>query len=170
LYRPTTEDNHNSSQFSDADNEHPKSASTNTTASPASLDSVLAAISNLALQVDKLATDQQRVHTEVQQMKNTPQGATACIQPSQTPQSSMTEDPLLPGTDISNQPTKLEQSILRGEYVNFIDLLKPHKEHVTYGEDTVVVDQEGKLTLQNSRSRRAIDSFSTWLSAWSEYE
>ena len=167
---PATEDNHNSSQSSDADNEHPKSAATNTTASPGSQDSVLAAISNLALQLDKLATDQQRINTEVQQMKNTPQGATACIQPSQTPQSSMTEDPSLPGKDISHQPTKLEQSILRGEYVNFIDLLKPHKEHVAHGEDAVVVDQEGNLTLQTSRSRCAIDSFSTWLSAWSEYE
>ena len=127
---PATEDNHNSSQSSDADNEHLKSAATNTTASPASLDSVLAAISNLALQVDKLATDQQRINTEVQQMKNTPQVATACIQPSQTPKSSVTEDPSLLGKDISQQPTKLEQSILRGEYVNFIDLLKPHKERI----------------------------------------
>ena len=101
-------------------------------------------------------------------MKNTPQGTTACIQPSQTPQSSTTEDPSLPGKDISHQPTKLEQSILRGEYVNFIDLLKPHKEHVAHGEDAVVVDQEGNLTLQKSCSRRAIDSFSTWFSAWSE--
>jgi len=103
-------------------------------------------------------------------MKNTPQGATASIQPSQMPQSSMTKDPSLPSKDISHQPTKLEQSILRGEYVNFIDLLKPHKEYVAHGEDTVVVDQEGNLTLQKSRSQSAINSFSAWLSVWSEYE
>ena len=103
-------------------------------------------------------------------MKNTLQGATACIQPSRTLQSSMLKDPSLPGKDISHQPTKLEQSILCSEYVNFIDLLKPHKEHVAHGEDAVVVDQEGNLTLQKSRSQCAIDSFSTWLSAWSEYE
>lgn len=48
---PVTEDNHNSSKSSDVDNEDPKSAVTNAT--------VLAAISSLALQVDKLAMDQQ---------------------------------------------------------------------------------------------------------------
>lgn len=82
----------------------------------------------------------------------------------------MTEDPSLPGKDISHQLTKLEQSILHGEYVNFMDLLKPHKEHVAHGEDAVVVDQEGNLTLQKSCSQCAINSFSTWLSAWSEYK
>lgn len=160
-----TEDNHNSSKSSDADNEHPKSAVTNATASLTSLDSILAAISNLALQVDKIAMDQQRINTEVQQMKNTLQGATACIQPSQTPQSSMAEDPSLPAKIFH-----ISRPSWNSQYVNFIDLLKPHKEHVAHGEDVVVVDQEGNLTLQKSRSQRAINSFSTWLSAWSEYE
>jgi len=126
------------------------------------MDSLLAAIGNLAIQVDKIASNQARLNVEVDALKNNNHDDKG------SPSSSYQAIPVASASSSASQ-TKLEQAILRGEFVNFIDLLKSQREHVTQEANAVTLDDRGNLILQKARPQ-TIDSFSTWLSAWFEFE
>ena len=141
----------------------PPKENTSPARSSSTMDSLLAAIGNLAIQVDKIASNQARLNVEVDALKNNNHDDKG------SPSSSYQAIPVASASSSASQ-TKLEQAILRGEFVNFIDLLKSQREHVTQEANAVTLDDRGNLILQKARPHQTIDSFSTWLSAWFEFE
>ena len=63
---------------------------------------------------------------------------------------------------------KTAKSALNGEFVNLSDFIPCIPESVTDME--TIVSHNGTLHVRPRRQRKVIDSFSTWISAWANYE
>ena len=97
--------------------------------------------------------------------------------PTVNPQSSMTETrsginegkhvSLSLGGSISEKTQKMA---LSGVFINLSDFMPCNNMPDSSEFLETVVSQSGSMSVRPRKSRRAIDSFMSWLSAWSNYE
>ncbi|KAK3751259.1 hypothetical protein QZH41_001072 [Actinostola sp. cb2023] len=92
-------------------------------------------------------------------------------EPVPPPNTNSTPDPQLmldfQSNSTSTPRNKIKETIHRGEYVNFTDLLRAEGALANEGPLTVV-NENGVLIAK--RVQRNIDSFDTWLTAWFKFE
>ena len=97
-------------------------------------------------------------------------GATSQTSPSWSTLSAAVTSMAVPQSADSAEKVKTQNSALRGEYVNLYHLLDRDIDMANEYEPTMTNDNEGPVSFKLKKSKRCIDNFGTWLTAWNKYE
>ena len=133
-------------------------------------------MASLNVNLDGMRQSQSLILDAVRTKTNNDRSFDMATPPTVNPQSSMTEtrSGINEGKHVSlsldgSISEKTQKIALSGEFINLSDFM-PLNNMPDSSELETVVSQSGSMYVRPRKSRRAIDSFMSWLSAWSNYE